>query len=164
MHVVDERLDTARGDAVIAAIGGRQHGVVSFRQLIDAGLGRGAIAHRVRAGRLHRLHRGVFAVGHLALTREGWWTGAVLACGEGAALSHASSAALWDVRASSARRVDVEVASTSGRAARGGIRLHRLRSLAEEDITTHRGIRGTTVARDPARPAQPDARSMSSIR
>ena len=56
---------------------------------------RAAIEGRVKRGRLHRIHRGVYAVGHMALTRYGRFMAAVLACGEGAALSHFSAAVLW---------------------------------------------------------------------
>jgi very-short-patch-repair endonuclease len=75
----------------------RQHGVVTARQLLDAGLSFEAIRHRVRIGRLHRLHRGVYAVGRPDLTRRGRWMAAVLSCGKGAALSHESAAALWGI-------------------------------------------------------------------
>jgi len=51
--------------------------------------------HRVRCGRLHRLHRGVYAVGHEGVTLTGRFMAAVLACGDGAALSHFSAAAHW---------------------------------------------------------------------
>jgi anti-sigma factor ChrR (cupin superfamily) len=62
-----------------------------------------AIADRVANGQLHRVHRGVYAVGHTVLTTRGRWVAAVLAAGPGAVLSHASAAALWELRPSAAR-------------------------------------------------------------
>jgi hypothetical protein len=61
----------AKGDLVIARIAARQHGVVTAAQLRSARLGRQAVFRRVQAGRLHRLHRGVYAVGHTNLSFEG---------------------------------------------------------------------------------------------
>jgi hypothetical protein len=58
-------------DAEVARVAFQQHGVVRYEQLRDAGLGAGAINHRVRNGRLHRLYRGVFAVGHARLSQQG---------------------------------------------------------------------------------------------
>ena len=58
------------------------------------GLGEGAIAWRVRTGRLHRIHRGVYTVGHPVLPRYGQLMAAVLACRDGAVLSHRSAAEL----------------------------------------------------------------------
>jgi very-short-patch-repair endonuclease len=81
----------------IARLAGRQHGVVTRAQLAALGVGRGAVERRVAAGRLHRLHRGVYAVGHTVLTRHGTLIAAVLACGEGAVLSHRSAAELWRI-------------------------------------------------------------------
>jgi very-short-patch-repair endonuclease len=60
-------------DAEIAALAGRQHGVVTRSQLLALGLTNATVNRRVSAGRLHRLHRGVFAVGHTVLTVEGRW-------------------------------------------------------------------------------------------
>ena len=51
---------------------------------------------RVARGSLHRLYRGVYAVGHTKLTREGRFLAAVLACGPGAVLSHRSAAILHE--------------------------------------------------------------------
>jgi hypothetical protein len=76
-----QRLATA--DLVIARIAARQHGVVTFAQLLGAGLSASGIARRVAAGRLHRIHRGVYAVGHAALSSEGRWFAAVATCGGG---------------------------------------------------------------------------------
>src|SRR5437762_8927214 len=84
-----------RVDEVIADLAERQHGVVAHRQLRGLGMGRGAIEHRLRELRLHRIHRGVYAVGHRILTPDGWCMAAVLAAGPGAVLSHYSAAELW---------------------------------------------------------------------
>jgi predicted transcriptional regulator of viral defense system len=81
-------------DGAIARLAERQHGVVARAQLLEIGLGGAAIDKRAARGRLHRLHRGVYAVGHPVLTARGRWMAAVLACGPGAVLSHLSAAAL----------------------------------------------------------------------
>jgi hypothetical protein len=82
-------------DARVARVAARQHGLVTRTQLREVGLGDTAITKRVKAGRLHRVHRGVFKVGYPALSRNGRFMAAVLAAGDGAALSHFSAAVLW---------------------------------------------------------------------
>ncbi|MDP1848075.1 MAG: type IV toxin-antitoxin system AbiEi family antitoxin domain-containing protein [Solirubrobacteraceae bacterium] len=144
---MDEQADQTSPDASIALLAARQHGVVSWRQLIDAGLGRGAIDHRCRIGWLHRVHRGVFAVGHPPLTREARWMAAVLACGDRAGLSHACATALWEIRPYTGIYIDVTVPSRTGRSSRDRIRLHRSSIFDADDITTHRAIPVTTIAR-----------------
>lgn len=121
--------DTA--DAAIARIAATQHGVVTARQLVGMGLGRSAISERTRGGRLHRVHRGVYAVGHRALSFYGQWMAGVLACGEGAVLSHGSAAALWGLLHPLDGPVHVSVPTTAGRGKQRGIHLHRCPSLAE---------------------------------
>jgi hypothetical protein len=78
-----EKLAKAHLDRWIARLATRQHGVVSVPQFLAAGLTYEGIRRRVRMGRLHRIHRGVYAVGHKNLSHQGWWMAAVLACGEG---------------------------------------------------------------------------------
>jgi very-short-patch-repair endonuclease len=134
-------------DQAIAALARRQHGVVSIAQLAALGVDQRAVSHRVTAGRLHRIHRGVYAVGHTVLTIRGRWTAAVLAAGPGAALSHASAAALWDLRRSAATIVDISVPSRAGRVKRRGLRIHRPRTLRPSEVATHDGISVTTPAR-----------------
>jgi len=94
-------------DAVVTVLAGRQHGVVTRGQLIAAGVGRRAVERRIEWGLLHPLHRGVYAVGHLALRREAWWMAAVLAAGDGAVLSYRSAAALWGVRDTGRARIEL---------------------------------------------------------
>src|SRR4051794_32206741 len=113
--------------APLAEIAARQHGVVSIRQLAALGLDREAVRRRVADGRLHPLHRGVYAVGHTRLTREGRWMAAVLRCGPGAALSHRSAAALWRIRPTAAALIDVTVPRNRGHKPRRGIVVHRPR-------------------------------------
>lgn len=79
----------------MAELAARQHGVVARAQLVALGMGRRHIDQLLSRGRLHPLHRGVYAVGHRLLTRESRWVAAVFAAGEGAMLSHRSAAELW---------------------------------------------------------------------
>lgn len=134
------RNKVARPDERIAAIGKRQHGVVSLRQLEEAGLSRSGVVRRVEAGRLHRIHRGVYAVGHPGISQHGRWMAAALACGDGAVVSHRSAAELWDLLKPRGGPIDVSVPSDGGRAKRSGIRLHRRASLRTAGLTRRRGI------------------------
>jgi predicted transcriptional regulator of viral defense system len=112
-----------RLDAAIAALAERQHGVVSLPQLTEFGLLASAVRERVKGGRLHRIHRGVYAVGYPSLTARGQWIAAVLACGGGAILSHRSAGALWGLREGGAVGVHVTAVRRAGRT-RAGIRAH----------------------------------------
>jgi hypothetical protein len=129
-----------------ARLAADQHGVVTRLQLLQAGLTNEAIARRVQAGRLHRLHRGVYAVGHQVLTRQGRWMAAVLACGPGAALSHQTAAAAWDLRRAGTA-IHVTVPGRGGRKAPKGVRLHRSPTLTPRDVTRIDGIPVTRPAR-----------------
>jgi hypothetical protein len=131
-------------DLVVAALADAQHGVVSRAQLLERGLTNEDVDRRVKARRLRRLHRGVYAVGHRALRAEGRWTAATLAVG--GVLSHASAAAAWQLRGSNAAVIDVTV-GRGGRDRRAGLRIHRSGTLTAAEITTHRGIPITTPAR-----------------
>jgi predicted transcriptional regulator of viral defense system len=131
-------------DDAIAALAGRQHGVVSRAQLAELGIRAGAIKHRTSVGRLHPLHRGVYAVGHRALRREAWWMAAVLAAGPGAALSYRSAAELWGIRNGSRTRVEVSVP----RHRRSTTRLEvHVVDMQPDEVTLYRGIQVTTPAR-----------------
>lgn len=137
----------ASQDGGVAIIAARQHGVVSVGQLRAAGLSRTAIRRRVESGRLYRLHRGVYAVGHPGISRYGRWMAAALACGEGAAVSHRSAAELWGLLESKGGPIDISVPSDAGRARRSGIRLHRRVTLAPKALTRRLGIPVTKPAR-----------------
>jgi hypothetical protein len=133
-------------DHAVAALAGGQGGVVSHAQLLHLGLSADAIHRRVKAGRLHALHRGVYAVGHRVVSAEGRWYAAVFAAGTGAVLSHASAAAAWELRTQGGGRIDV-IVGPGGRARRKGLRLHRCSSVPVDEVTTRSGIPITTPAR-----------------
>jgi hypothetical protein len=131
---------------VVAALAGRQHGVVDHSQLLALGVSNDMILGWVRAGRLHRLHRGVYALGHLELTTQGRFLAAVFACGPGAALSHESAAVLWRLRERRGPRIDVTVPTPGGRKRRRLVIVHRGR-LEPEEVATKDGIPVTTPTR-----------------
>jgi very-short-patch-repair endonuclease len=150
----------ATPDLQVAELAARQHGVVSVDQLRRLGVSEDRIRVRVATGRLHRLHRGVYSVGHAAPPPEGRSLAAVLALGRGkrgdsgsvlgywgAAVSHRSAAWLWGLLPLPQAPCDVIVAGNGGRARRPGIRVHRSRSLTPAEITLCRGIPVTTPAR-----------------
>lgn len=137
-------------ERAIGEVAGRQDNVITRAQLLSAGLGRGAIAHRVSEGRLHRCHRGVYLVGHAPPTPIAASRAAVLACGEGAVLSHRSAAELWELlRATGGDRDVMVVAHNPGRrpGRRPGIRVHRVARLDERELRDVRGLRVTSPAR-----------------
>jgi predicted transcriptional regulator of viral defense system len=136
---------STHAERALAELARRQWGIVSRAQLTTLGLGRGAIDARVRAGRLRRLHRGVYAIGGAALPREGRHLAAVLACGQAAVLSHTSAAVHWGLLSYDAPQP--HVTAPASKAGAPGIRLHRTRSLDARDTTTHRGMPITTLAR-----------------
>ena len=99
-------------------------------QLVEAGLETSAISKRVRRGRLHRIHHGVYAVGHEGLSEEARWMAAVLACGLHAVLSHGAAAVHWGLLRPLDGPIDVTIPSDNGRKRRRGIRIHRSATLA----------------------------------
>src|SRR5215216_3720705 len=111
-------------DLRVAALAEGQHGVVSLIQLKALGFDEAAVWRRLRVGRLHRLNRGVYAVGHRALTAKSHYLAAVLACGPGALASHLTAAVIWGLLRSATK---IEVTVPRGRKPRAGILVHRSR-------------------------------------
>jgi very-short-patch-repair endonuclease len=138
-------LHTHGADRRVIALAARQHGLVTSKQLAAAGLGPRSIAHRVAQHRLRRYHRGVYLVASLPapLTPQ---MAAVLACGDGAVLSHHAAAALWGIRKPQDGPIDVTVVGEGVRK-RNGVRVHRARHLDRRDRTTRDGIPVTAPAR-----------------
>lgn len=153
LAVVSRLPPDLRGDAAVAWIAARQHGVIAGWQLRACGLSPAAIAHRVRRGRLHRVHRGVFAVGRPDVPAPGRVLAAILAAGPGTAASHLSSALLLGILPAGADRdvglgpVDVTVADGRRARARPGVRCHETRLLGSRELRWCGPVPVTSAAR-----------------
>jgi very-short-patch-repair endonuclease len=134
-----------RKERCLQRLADRQRGLVTYEQLRAIGLSDAAIARRLALGRLHRVHRGVYAVGRRELSRDGTFLAAVLSVGDDAVLSHFAAAALWECWTRRTTPVDVTVARKLR--PRPGIRPHSVAELPASAWTIHRGIRVTTPAR-----------------
>ena len=145
-HDIDALLAKG-GDLAVAEIAFVQDGVVSVAQLRAVGLGRGAVQHRVRCGRLHPWHRGVYVVGHRRVGPRGRLWAAVLACGGPyeAVISHRSAAAMWDLVPPPSR---IDVIASNGSRSTPAIRVHRTQTLSLTDVVRDEdGLPRTSVAR-----------------
>jgi hypothetical protein len=125
----------------LARIAGAQHGVVTRKQLLEAGISRTGIQRLVRKGALLPEYRGVYRVGHGAPSVEASYLAAVYACGEGALLS--GRAAGWILGLVRGRPPAPEVTAPTTRRV-GGVRTRR---CGEIEATVCRCIPVTTVAR-----------------
>jgi very-short-patch-repair endonuclease len=128
----------------MAALAQSQHGVATRAQLLELGFRPGAIRRRLEARRLRVVHRGVYAVGPVELTRPGRWMAAVLSCGEGAFLSHRSAAVLWGLMGRESTVVDVT--AVHGRGGRIDVAFHECQFI-DEDVTVQDSIPVATPTR-----------------
>jgi very-short-patch-repair endonuclease len=115
----------ARGELFVATIAARQHGVVTVAQLRSAGIDKHGVMHRTKTGRLHRVHRGVYAVGHASLSFEGRCMAAALSGGNRSVVSHVSAAAIWGMLHPQRGSIEITVSTRNGRGRRNGIQIHR---------------------------------------
>jgi predicted transcriptional regulator of viral defense system len=135
-------------DRALAVLANRQRGVVSIRQLEQQlGFSHQAVERATAAGRLHRVYRGVYAVGHTALSQHGKCLAAVLAIGPGAVLSYYSAGWLWGLWTGSPAPFEVTAVVPRHHAAPKGVVRHRARNLVEEDRSMVDGIPVTSVSR-----------------
>ncbi len=135
----------SRPERAVVVLAARQHGVVSTVQLHAAGLSDSGISRSAAAGRLHRLHRGVYVVGHTALPELALEQAALLACGADGVLSHLSAAALWKIIQPAGGPVDVTVPGRPRRS-RPGLRVHR-HQLTRAEIRIRQGLPLTSPCR-----------------
>ncbi len=136
-----------------------QHGVVALWQLTELGMSARAVKHRIERGRLHRVLRGVYAVGRPRLSRHGRWMAAVLACGPNSVLSDGSAAALWGFGVDPDGAIEVSVRSKAPTRVTG-VRVHRRAKLLDADLTVRHWIPLTAPVRtliDMAAKAGPDS-------
>ena len=142
------RTATQALDQVLGEFGAAHHDVASLDQLIALGLTAGQVETRLASGRLHAVHRGVYAIGRRRLSSEGALLAAVLAGGPGAVLSHRSAAGLWTIAGGGLSRVDVTLPTRNGRGRRPGLAIHRpRRPVAASEWAERSGIPVTTPAR-----------------
>src|SRR4051794_25155196 len=137
---VDMRTQIASRAEALSQFAQNEHGVAGLDDLLALGFSRAAVRRWAAGGRLHRVHRGVYAIGRRELSVHGRWLAAVKACGAGAALSHQTAAALWDLRRASGAAIHV---TTPRRVRPPGLIVHR----SEPEWTRRHGIPVTTVAR-----------------
>lgn len=130
----------------IATLAESQDGVVSLDQLRGIDLTQRTAEYRVGEAHLHRIHRGVYAVGHCSIGRLGALRAAVLACGDGAVISHGTAATLWELRDHWPALIDVTGGRQAGRKI-DGIRCRRCRYPSADEIVTRPGLPVTTPAR-----------------
>jgi predicted transcriptional regulator of viral defense system len=141
---IGTKLRGGAASRAIADLAERQHGLVARRQLVELGVSQRAIGRRVADRELRRVHRGVYATGHAALSADAWAMAAVLFAGHGAVLSHRSAAALWGMVRSVPARAEVTVPHE--RRQSRAVRFHYGRIEADE-VTVLRGIPITGVSR-----------------
>ncbi|MDX6707515.1 MAG: hypothetical protein QOI48_3361 [Solirubrobacteraceae bacterium] len=127
-------------------IAGGQHGRITRAQLIAAGVDRKRVERWLADGRLRRVHRGVYAVGHEAPSVRAGYMAAALACGPGAVVSHRAAAHLLRLLRGAPPRPEVTVPTTAERR-RPGIVVHRVRELHVLDVATLDEIPIATVPR-----------------
>jgi very-short-patch-repair endonuclease len=120
-----------------------QHGVLARTDLLDLGFSDAGIKHRVASGRLHPVAAGVYVVGRPDLSPHGRWMVAVLACGEGAVLSHRSAAELWAIGFEERGRIDVSIRRRS-RLERAGVKVRARPKLPQRSVVRRFGIPVTT--------------------
>ena len=140
---MEDKGRTERRPIALAALATRQHGVVSAGQLRALGYSTTAISKAAARGRLHRIHRRVYAVGHRDLTWEGRCLAAVLACSPALA-SHGTAAWLWGLLRT--RPTRFQLTAPSRRHPRPGFEVH-FADLAARDRALRDGIPVTSLPR-----------------
>jgi len=136
------RPNGSKAEKELARLAGASHGVVTRGELLRAGVTVAEIKHRVRAGSLLRVHRGVYRVGHKAPSVEARYLAAVRACGPGALLSGRAAGYLLGLLKGSPPAPEVTIPTQ--RRVRGVAT--RRAQISPPDATIVRGIPVTTVA------------------
>ncbi|HWB68773.1 MAG TPA: type IV toxin-antitoxin system AbiEi family antitoxin domain-containing protein, partial [Solirubrobacterales bacterium] len=131
----------------LARLSGRRHGIVTRGQMLRLGYSKSAIGRAVKSGRLHPVHRGVYAVGRDDLSDHGRCIAAVAAYGAEAMLSHRSAAWLWGLLHGGPRNPDVSVPWRGRAQPRPGTSIHHAPALTETDRTEREGIPVTSLPR-----------------
>jgi very-short-patch-repair endonuclease len=161
--VDDGRLRSSRGAAggarneivgrdgpgyAIARTATRQNGALTRKQLVKAGLDDSGVDRRARNGLLHRIHRGVYVLGHEAFAQYACESAALLAAGERAVVSHATAASLWGFAPPTAPDADIHITTIGAKVrSRPGLIAHRSNTLEARDIRRLHDLPVTAPAR-----------------
>lgn len=111
------------------------------------GYSRAGVKAMVDSGRLHRVHRGVYAIGHVDLSVRAECLAAVLAVGPGALLSYYSAGWLWGIWRGSPKPIHVTAEVPRHHRPPQGITRHRARNTVDEDRALVDGVPVTSIAR-----------------
>ena len=132
-------------DLTIARLAATQHGVVACKQLVDRGVPRRAIEHRLAAGRLIRVHAGVYRLAGIEPSPLQVLMAASLAGGGGAVVSHRGAAFLHGL---SGVEPHPEISVGAHRAPHAvGVVVHRAAHLGRPDTGFTGAIPCTRLAR-----------------
>jgi predicted transcriptional regulator of viral defense system len=134
-----------RSHGAVAELAAHQYGLVAYRQLRRLGFASGSIGRSSKALRLHRVHRGVYAVGHAVLSDHARCLAAVMASGRGAVISHNAAAWLGGLLPDCPKTIDVTVPGHGG--SRDGISLHHSSTLVPEEHGRFGPIPATALPR-----------------
>jgi very-short-patch-repair endonuclease len=129
----------------LAELAAGQYGVVTGLQLAELDYSQSAVMRAETSGRLHRIHRDVFAVGHPGLSPHGQCFAAVLARGKGALLSYRSAGWLWGLEPTLELPIEVSVRWRGH--GRRPLNLHHCPALRPEDTDSNEGIQVTAMPR-----------------
>ena len=134
-------------ESVIDALAAAQHGIVTRRQLLAAGLPAHIIERRVGSRRIEPVHRGVYRVGPIEAPC-GPEMAAVLACGDTAVVSHRSAGWLWRGGAGKRAQRPVEILVHGGvRRQVPGVLVRTVGRLDPDEVTSLERIPLTTPVR-----------------
>ncbi len=134
-------------DGAVGDLAGCQRGIITRQQLKALGVTRSAIDGAVHRGRLRAMHRGVYALAHMALPPHADLLAAVLAVGEGAYVSHHSAGPLWGMTPERTGPIQVTLVGRDAGRRRRGIEVHQTRMLDPQDVTVYRKVPATRPAR-----------------
>jgi hypothetical protein len=121
-------------------VAGQQWGVIGSRQLRDCGVSASTSQRWCADGKLHLIHRGVYALGHPSVPIEGLLVAALLHAGRDGVLSHRTAAWWWGLIDVAPGTIDVSTSAWAGSSA--DLVVHHRRRM---ERTRHRRFPITTV-------------------
>jgi very-short-patch-repair endonuclease len=140
----DNRTQNLPRDLIVAELA--RDGVVGLAELGAHGISASAVKRGLKAGRLHLVLPGVYAVGHPTLSWRGKLRAALVWCGEEAVLSQVTAATVRDLLPNARPTVHVTI-PRGGRTSQKWVRVHHTRRLAEWERSEVNGLAVTSTER-----------------